>query len=107
MSSMTYKASARYGFGWTNPSGVFGRSEERNITFEDVGELALWLLSYGFKALPLRTDELLAMNHPYKDELAIVIGEYPKGTVCLQRLGRQYVNLWLRYKAGEVVDPTK
>lgn len=109
MSNLTYKVTERYSFGAIDPYGVFNRGKIPTLSFEDVGDLQLWLLSWGYYAVPLRSGELLAMCAPGDSDikLAILIGEYPKGTVCVQPVGEKLVHGWQRYKTGEHVDPTK
>lgn len=108
-SNLTYKATHRYSFGATDPYAFLGVEKIPALSIEDVGELQLWLLSWGYYAVPLRSGELLAMCAPGDSDikLAILIGEYPKGTVCVQSVGEKLVHGWQRYKTGEHVDPTK
>lgn len=106
MSNLKYRAVGRYSFDWTDSRGMFN-TPSTDITLEDMGEMLLWLVSWGFKAEKLKPNELLKVVHPHTGCTYTLTGD---PSASFFSIGMDVTDLatgWIRHKAGEYVDPTK
>lgn len=77
------------------------------MTRDEVGEILLWLMSYGFKPLPLDGDSILSVKHPHTGETYTVTTSSPHSYLYMDTSNDDLLAKWMRHKAGEHVDPTK